>query len=154
MGDHVFVCYAREDEGFVLKLAANLKARGVPVWLDQWDVPAGVDWDQAIDNAIYDCTKFLIVLSPAAISSREVRGELRTALDENKAIVPVVHQTCRIPRQLRTVNYVDFTSRSPEDETVLGQVVRALGGGRSVSLEETRVPEQSHSSGLECPSSD
>jgi EAL domain-containing protein (putative c-di-GMP-specific phosphodiesterase class I) len=36
MGDHVFICYAREDQDFVLKLAANLKERGVRVWLDQF----------------------------------------------------------------------------------------------------------------------
>jgi hypothetical protein len=60
MGDHVFVCYAREDEAFVLKLAAHLRDRGVPVWLDQWEISSGTDWDQSIDNAIYDCARFLI----------------------------------------------------------------------------------------------
>jgi len=94
MGDHVFLCYARKDEDFVLKLAANLKERGVPVWLDQWDIPPSADWDLTIDDALYDCARFLIVLSPAARASREVRGELRTALDENKPIVPVLYQKC------------------------------------------------------------
>jgi len=127
MGDHVFICYARQDQDFVLKLAANLKERGVPVWLDQWDIPPGDDWDLTIDNALYDCAQFLIVLSPAAIASREVRGELRTALDENKPIVPVLYQTCRIPRQLRLIQHVDFTARGPDDGAALGQVLRALG---------------------------
>jgi hypothetical protein len=43
MGDRVFICYDREDEEFVLKLAASLKNRGVPVWLDQWDIPSEAD---------------------------------------------------------------------------------------------------------------
>ena len=78
--DHVFVCYAREDQDLVLKLAANLKKRGVPVWIDQWDIPPSADWDLTIDNALYDCAQFLIVLSPAAVASREVRGELRARM--------------------------------------------------------------------------
>jgi formylglycine-generating enzyme required for sulfatase activity len=127
MGDHVFICYARQDQDFVLKLAANLKERGVPVWLDQWDIPASADWDLTIDNALYDCAQFLIVLSPAARASREVRGELRTALDENKLIVPVLYQTCRIPRQLRLIQHVDFTACGPDDGAALGQVLGALG---------------------------
>jgi len=127
MGDHVFICYARQDQEFVLKLAANLKERGVPVWLDQWDIPASADWDLTIDDALYDCARFLIVLSPAARASREVRGELRTALDEDKPIVPVLYQTCRIPRQLRLIQYVDFTSRGPDNEIALGEALRALG---------------------------
>jgi hypothetical protein len=127
MGDHVFICYAREDQGFVLKLAANLKERGARVWLDQWDIPASADWDLTIDNALYDCAQFLIVLSPAAVASGEVRGELRTALDENKPIVPVLYQTCRIPRRLKLIQYVDFTACGPDDGDTLGQVLRALG---------------------------
>jgi len=127
MGDHIFICYARRDEDFVLKLAANLKERGVPVWLDQWDIPPSADWDLTIDNAIYDCARFLIVLSPAAVASQEVRGELRTALDEDKPIVSVLYQACRIPRQLRLIQYIDCTSSGPDDETLLGQVLRALG---------------------------
>jgi formylglycine-generating enzyme required for sulfatase activity len=127
MADHVFICYARQDQDFALKLAANLKERGARVWLDQWDISLSADWDLAIDNALYDCAQFLIVLSPAAVASGEVRGELRTALDENKPIVPVIYQECRIPRQLKLIQHVDFTARGPDDGAALGQVLRALG---------------------------
>jgi hypothetical protein len=44
MGNHVFICYARENEQFVFTLATQLKSRGVPVWLDQWDIPGGANW--------------------------------------------------------------------------------------------------------------
>jgi len=124
--DHVFICYAREDQGFVLELAGNLKQQGVPVWVDVWDIPVSANWDQAIDDALYDCAQFLIVLSPAAVESREVRGELRTALDEGKPIVPVLYQQCRIPRQLRLIQYADFVSRPSNDEVALAQVLNAL----------------------------
>src|SRR5262245_13799113 len=107
MGNHVFICYARKDSKFVLELAANLKDRGVPVWLDQWRIEPSQDWDRAIDTAIHDCAKFLIVLSPLAVNSQEVRGELRVALDQNKPIIPVMYRPCHIPRQLRNVQYVD-----------------------------------------------
>jgi hypothetical protein len=96
MANYIFICYARNDEAFVLPLASQLKARGVPVWLDQWDIPPSADWDQAIDEAIVRCAHFLIVLSPVAINSREVKGELRLALDENKPVLPVLYQPCRI----------------------------------------------------------
>jgi len=142
MGNHVFICHAREDKDFVLKLAANLKGRGVPVWLDQWDIPAAADWDQNIDDAIYDCAKFLIVLSPTAVASPEVRGELRTALDEHKPILPVVYQKCRIPRQLRTIQYVDFTSPGPQNEAVLEQVIRALAESKKAPSKEAEASEE------------
>ena len=88
--------------------------------------PPGSDWDRSIDDAIYDCAKMIIVLSSQAVDSKEVRGELRTALDENKPIIPVIHSACRVPRQLRTIQHVDFTSRGPDDEAALRQLLRTL----------------------------
>ncbi len=101
MGNHIFICYARKDSEFVLKLATNLKSRGVSVWLDQWNIPPGANYNRSIDTAIVDCAQFLIVLSPAVVDSVEVEGEWLMALEEKKTIVPVLYQECRIPRQLR-----------------------------------------------------
>jgi hypothetical protein len=136
MHDHVFICYAREDQVFTLELAGNLRDRGIPVWIDQVDIPTGADWDMAIDDALYECATLLIVISPDAVSSTEVRGELRTALDEGKTILPLIHKACRIPRQLRLLQYADFTNLEPADEDGLKQVLEALG------IESTRISEQ------------
>src|SRR5262245_13985227 len=143
MSDHVFICYAREDEAFVLQLGKNLKGRGVPVWLDQWDIPPGSDWDRSIDDAIYDCAKFIIVLSSQSVESSEVRGELRTALDENKRIIPVIHSTCRVPRQLRTIQRVDFTSRGADDEAALKQLLRTLAASTVIEVaQQVEAPDK------------
>lgn len=126
-GEHTFVCYARDDAEFVLALASELKAAGVNVWLDQWDIPSGEDWDQEIDKALDDCRHFLIVLSPEAVNSEEVRSELRTALNGRKRIVPVLYKACRIPRRLTLIQYTDFTPAGPGRGAALKQIVRALG---------------------------
>ena len=46
-------------KSFVLPMAKALKARGVPVWVDQWDIKKETDWDRAIDDALYGCAHFL-----------------------------------------------------------------------------------------------
>lgn len=126
MGDYVLISYAREDQDFVLNLATELKDRGVSVWLDQWDILAGADWDRSIDSGLHACARFLIVLSPAAVASKQVRGELQTAVDENKPIVPVLRRACQIPRLLRLIQYVDFSGSGPGIEAALDQLVHAL----------------------------
>ncbi len=63
MGDSVFVSYARLDQDFVLQLAQALKEQGVSIWIDQWDIPVGANWNRSIDDAIRNSNKFLIVLS-------------------------------------------------------------------------------------------
>lgn len=125
---HVFICYAREDEEFALALAAQLKQRGIDIWIDQFNIEYGVDWDRAIDNALYDCGILLIILSPASVDSDEVRSELRVALNERRQIVPVLYQPCRIPRQLLHRQRADFTAHGPDDAQALQRLVRGLRG--------------------------
>ncbi len=123
---HVFLCYARADQQFALLLAETLKDHDVPMWVDQWDIPFGANWDRTIDNALYGCARFLIILSPAAVESDEVQAELRTALDEKKRIIPVLYQECQIPRQLRVIQRTDFTSREPDDAEAIAELLPSL----------------------------
>ncbi len=106
---HTFVCYARADSSFVLPLTIYLRARGIPIWIDA-DISPGADWDRIIDEQLRTCSSFLFVMSPAAAASAEVRGELRTALNQAKPIIPVLYQPCEIPRQLLNLHYLDFSS--------------------------------------------
>jgi tetratricopeptide (TPR) repeat protein len=141
MSDHIFVCYAREDQEFVLRLATALKERGFRVWLDQWDIPAGVDWDQSIDDALRECSRLIVVLSPAAIKSPEVRGELRTALNAGKPILPILYRQCEIPRQLQLIQHVDLT-RAAFDEETFRRLESALGASGATQLTRAGHVEQ------------
>ena len=144
MGDHVFICYSRKDEGFVLKLATNLKNRGVPVWLDQWDISTGANWDRTIETALNESNRLLLILSPSSTNSDEVQCEWREALDDKKVVVPILYQPCEIPYRLNTIQYIDFTSRSPDDEKSLELILKALGMAESTSIKPLvqREPEQ------------
>jgi len=39
-----FFSYSREDADFVMRLAADLRAAGAAVWLDQLDIRPGIAW--------------------------------------------------------------------------------------------------------------
>ena len=127
-----FFSYSREDSGFALRLAEDLKAAGAVVWIDQLDIEPGQEWDNAIEYAVAQCPRMLLILSPASVKSKKVRNELAFALDEDKTIIPVLYQDCMVPLQLRRVQYIDFrTDHARGAETLL----RALGVSH---LEEQR----------------
>jgi hypothetical protein len=126
MADRVFICYSRKDKDFVLELAANLENRGVPIWLDQWDILPGDDWDLTIEKALNDCTRLLLVISPSSVDSEEVRSEWRSALDKGKIIVPILHKPCKIPYRLNSIQYIDFTSCSPDNKESIEQILNTL----------------------------
>jgi len=129
MSQHVFVCYAREDNDFVLKLGQMLKESGIPVWIDQWDIPPGADWDKTVDDALLECSHFLIVLSPNSLKSSEVLDEFYIARKKGKHIVPVLYRHCEIPPRLEKIQHIDLTSAGPDTELNLERLVQALGGG-------------------------
>lgn len=142
MGDRVFICYSRKDEGFVLKLATNLKNQGVPIWLDQWDIPTGANWDRTIEKALDETNRLLLILSPSSANSDEVQCEWRVALDFKKVVVPILYQPCEIPYRLKTIQYIDFTSRSPDDEEAIGRILSALGKARPTLKKIIEKPEK------------
>ena len=125
---HTFICYSRRDAEFVVDLAARLKTRGCRMWLDQWNLGPGDDWDQAIDAALATCAALLIVLSPDAVRSGEVRGELRSALNQKKHIVPVLYRACAVPRQLQNTQYLDASETGELTEALVDDLARALRG--------------------------
>ena len=103
-----FFSYSREDSDFALRLAGDLKAAGAGVWLDQLDIDPGQEWDSAIEDALTECPRMLLILSPDSAKSRNVRNEITRALDEKKSIIPVFFRDCTVPLQLARVQFVDF----------------------------------------------
>jgi hypothetical protein len=104
-----FISYSREDAEFALRLAEDLKAAAAAVWLDQLDIAPGQRWAKAVQDALNDCPRMLVILSPASANSTNVDDEVSFALEEKKTVVPVLYRECRIPFRLRPIQYVDFT---------------------------------------------
>jgi hypothetical protein len=146
MNDRVFICYSRKDENFALKLAKNLKRKGIPVWLDQWDIPSGSNWNRTIETTLKECAKLLLILSPSSVESDEVQCEWLSVLGEGKTIVPILYQPCRIPVRLKSIQYIDFTSRSPDDKEALEQISKALKETTNTLVKPTPVEKSDKSS--------
>lgn len=103
-----FFSYSREDSEFALRLAEDLKAAGAGVWIDQLDIEPGREWDNAIEDALTQCPRMLLILTAASVKSPKVRNEIAFALDEQKNIIPVLYQDCTVPLQLRRIQHIDF----------------------------------------------
>ena len=59
--------YSREDAEFALRLAKDLRAFGAVIWLDQLDISPGERWDRAVENAVANCPRMLVILSPCSV---------------------------------------------------------------------------------------
>src|SRR5215831_9118419 len=79
-----FFSYCREDSDFALRLAEDLKAAGANVWIDQLDIEPGQRWDRAVEDALNNCPRMLVILSPVSVKSDNVRDEISVALRKQK----------------------------------------------------------------------
>ncbi|HEY4899644.1 MAG TPA: TIR domain-containing protein [Terriglobales bacterium] len=138
-----FFSYSRNDSEFVLKLAQDLRDAGACVWLDQLDIEPGQEWDSAVEEAVRQCQRMLLILSPASVSSKNVRNEIAFALDENKIIIPVLCQDAAIPLQLRRIQHIDFRTDYAHGLKIL---LKSLGEGpqaaESMAATNARVEGQ------------
>ena len=105
-----FLSYARKDSQVTLKLASDLKAMDVDVWLDQVDIPPGERWDRAVEAALKRSTRLIVILSPASVASENVMDEVSYAIEEKKDIVPVIFEDCERPLRMRRFQFINFTT--------------------------------------------
>ncbi len=80
------------------------------MWLDKLDILPGELWDIAVERALYNCPRMLVILSPASESSPNVRDEVSFALWKEKTVIPVLYRDCEIPYRLHRLQRLDLRS--------------------------------------------
>jgi tetratricopeptide (TPR) repeat protein len=133
----VFVSYSSADLEFARALVGEIEARGYDVWWDQDDMAGGDAWRGQLADAIRGCEAFVLVLSPSSMSSRNVINEVTAALDYERRVIPVVHQPCRLHRDIeidvRGLHRIDCASQ-PFSQGV-ARLIESLGGGATVQVD-------------------
>jgi TIR domain len=84
VGHHVFISYVRDNRDVVDRLATELRAAGVDVWLDRERLRPGERWKTAIREAIHSGILFVACFSReyAARDASYMNQELTLAIDE------------------------------------------------------------------------
>jgi hypothetical protein len=119
-----FLSYARADAEFAVKLAADLRAKGMKVWRDADDIPPGSSWDLEIQKALGKCTHLLLVATPRSVESPNVADEIGFALNKQKTVIPLMLETCDLPMRVHRAQWVDFRG---EYQAALAELIGALG---------------------------
>ncbi len=104
-----FISYSRRDLDFVMRLAQDLRANSIDIWLDKLDIEVGQPWDREIEKALQECAGFLYVISPDSVSSENVMDEVSYAIGKDKKIIPIYHRECEVPFRVSRLQRVDFT---------------------------------------------
>lgn len=82
----VFISHASADKPFVFRLAFELLAEGVPVWLDSWEMGPGDPLIASLDTALDGSARVLVIESSHAAATEWVQYEVDKALDAERRL--------------------------------------------------------------------
>lgn len=121
----VFISYQRTDEAVARLVRDRLVQAGVPVWMDQYDIPVGAYWPDEIDTALTASAIVVGILSPDAVASRNVKNEWDWAIQNDKRLLLLQARPCVLPHRYTSINYIDATG--PDPAPAIGALLNALG---------------------------
>lgn len=124
----IFFSYSRKDSEFVKQLATTLREGGATIWLDQLDIKPSMHWDNAIEQALADCSTVLVFLSSSSVQSENVKDEYAYAIEQGKKVIPVLIEPCEIPFRLARLQYADFTQDAQAGMDTLTQALQLKKG--------------------------
>lgn len=132
----VFLSHASEDKArFVVAFAEKLRANGVDVWLDKWEILPGDSLvDKIFEEGLKNAAAVIVVISTSSVGKPWVREELNVGvvkrIEKGTRLIPVIIDDVPIPEALTNTVWeriADLTSYEPE----LARVVAAIFGVRS-----------------------
>jgi len=118
-----FLSYSRSDQTYALRLAKDLRAQDVAVWVDQLDIRPSEHWDRAIERAVRCCRGLIVILSPRSVASDNVADEISYAIGAGKPVMPIMIEWCDLPLRITRMHVIDATG--PYDKA-LQQVLAEL----------------------------
>lgn len=126
----IFISYSTRNKKRALKLADELKNRGVEVWFDDWDLPAGHKLLDSIYSGIKESDYFVLILTKNSVKSNYVKEELDIAKQEeiekgDTKIIPLLFEKCEIPIHLKTKKYINFRNFDRGMEELIKNISKA-----------------------------
>jgi WD40 repeat protein len=113
-----FISHASEDKDFAETLAKRLKHKNFDVWMDTFQLNAGHNLIQRLNESLVQSRKFIAILTPAYVKKAWTMAELESQLhqaiesDNDRRIIPLRYKKCDIPPLLKNYISIDFTIKA------------------------------------------
>jgi WD40 repeat protein len=120
----VFISHSSADKPAVRELARRLRADGLRVWFDEWEIKPGDMISLKVEQGLQQSRTLILVMSAAAFASEWVTLERHTALfrdptNAQRRFIPLRLDDAEINDALKQLAYVDWRERADEQYTKL-----------------------------------
>src|SRR5579872_5970983 len=97
----IFISYSSQDSERALELSAELRARGISVWVDKQSIDGAAQWSSEIARAVADCKALLLLISKNSMASKNCAKEVTIAAEADKHILPVNLENIPLPVEFK-----------------------------------------------------
>jgi tetratricopeptide (TPR) repeat protein len=111
----VFLSHNSKNKPVVIKLANELKKRGLKVWLDEWELIPGRPWQEALEEIIQTTRTAAVLVGKDGMGpweKPEMRASLSEFVDRKLPVIPVLLPEApkkpQLPLFLRLFTWVDL----------------------------------------------
>ncbi len=150
----IFISYGREEgvKEFAKRLYTDLKRNGFKVWLDVECIPVGSSFPQEIGIALMHCKALIAIMTKKYVCESDYcKKELYTAVEEKKAVYPVIYEDSSLWKSseegagvcymTRGLNWSMFRPGQDDYSISLNKLVEVLKGVVMTPGEGTGVDE-------------
>jgi hypothetical protein len=88
MAHDLFLSHSAKDKTVADAICAQLETDGIRCWVAPRDILPGVEWGDAIMNAIGECPIMVLILSRNSNGSPQVRREVERAIHRGVMVIP------------------------------------------------------------------
>lgn len=148
----IFVSHASDDAPTVASICKLVECHGFRVWVSFRDIPAGSNWDLAIEAALRQSSCIVVICSRSSVASSYVRAEVEEALRQDKTVIPIIIDDCELPIRWKMLQWIRWSDNQSKErlealrlalpETALANLRSALGNGKRLS--DVKAILQSH----------
>ena len=119
----VFLSHNSKDKPAVRQIAEALRdGRGLKVWLDEWELPPGVPWQDELEKIIETVRSAAVMIGKEGLGpweTPEMRACISEMVDRKLRVIPVLlpeaSPTLKLPIFLRQNTWVDLRGGITED---------------------------------------
>ncbi len=109
----LFLSHSSKDREAVLRLAKDLRKRGISVWLDEWEIDVGDPITEKIQSGLSHAQYVAVWLTKDSVNSGWVTKEWHTKIyqeigSKEVLVLPLLGEKCEIPFFLSDKKYADF----------------------------------------------
>ncbi len=146
MAHDIFISHSARDKATADAVCAKLEAVGIKCWIAPRDVLPGLDWGEAIVNAITDCRIMVLVFSSSANASTQIKREVERAVHKGKVIIPFrieeVEPSGALEYFISTPHWLDALTPPMEKHIsrLVGTARSLLDGGDEAAGAQESIP--------------